>query len=154
MYADHETGDASHPQESGHVDLSKLTELKRILHEAKNFATVWDYFLTNFGEQPEFMKHGEPVREDELLQLVIREVCKGLFPDRDAILLRSRLIRIAEYKFVHGSLFLDDRLSGMLYFEDDHKGMMAVCWSANPPETKYARFTGRALFDSLRRSEN
>src|SRR5262245_45520178 len=136
------------------MDLSNLTELKRLLHEAKEFSTVWDYFLTHFGEQPGFMDHGEQVREDELLQLVVREVGKNLFPDRPAILLRSRLIRIAEFHFVHGTLTLDDRLSGMIYFEDVHKGMMAVCWSLDPPETKYVRFTGRALFDSLRRSAN
>ena len=52
-------------------------------------------------------------------------------------------MRIAEHQFVHGTIFLDDRLSGMLYFEDINKGMMAVCWSINPPETKYVRFTGR-----------
>jgi hypothetical protein len=136
------------------MDLANLTELKRLLHEAKQFSTVWDYFLTNFGEQPGFLDHGEPVPEDELLQVVVKEVCKGLFPDRPAILLRSRLIRIAEHHFVHGTMFLDDRLSGMLYFEDVHKGLMAVCWSLDPPETKYVRFTGRALFDSLKRSDN
>jgi hypothetical protein len=136
------------------MDLSGLAELKRLLHEAKEFSTVWDYFLTNFGERPEFMEHGDPVPEDELLLLVVKEVCKSLFPQRPAILIRSRLIRIAEQHFVHGTMFLDDRLSGMLYFEDDHKGMMAVCWSSQPPETKYVRFTGRALFDALKRSEN
>lgn len=136
------------------MDLSGLAELKRLLHEAKEFSSVWDHFLTNFGEQPGFLDHGDRVGEDELLQLVLKEVCKSLFPDRPAIVIRSRLIRIAEHHFVHGTMFLDDRLSGMIYFEDVHKGMMAVCWSLAPPETKYVRFTGRALFDSLKRSAN
>lgn len=135
-------------------DVSKLAEVKRLLHEAKEFSKVWDYFLTHFGEQDEFMKLGEPVREDETLQMVVREVCKNLFPGRQAVLLVSRLVRIAEQEFVHGTILLDDRLSGMLYFEDVHKGLMAVCWSVEPPETKYVRFTGRALFDSLKRSSN
>jgi hypothetical protein len=136
------------------MDLSGLAELKRLLHEAKTFSTVWDYFLTNFGEQAEFMDHGELVAEDELLQVVVKEVCKSLFPERRAILIRSRLIRIAEHHFVHGTIFLDDQLSGMLYFEDVHKGMMAVCWTKELRETKYVRFTGWALFEALKRSDN
>jgi hypothetical protein len=136
------------------MDLSGLAEVKRLLHEATDFSTVWDYFLTNFGERAEFMKHGEQVAEDEVIQFVVREVCKGLFPGQLAVLIRSRLVRIAEHNFVHGTLFLDDRLSGMLYFEDIHKGMMAVCWSSDPPETKYVRFTGRPMFDALKRSTN
>ena len=135
------------------MDLSGLAELKRMLTEAKQFSTVWDHFLTHFGEVSAFMDLGEAVGEDELMQAVVKEVCKSLFPGRFAVVTRSRLIRIAEHHFVHGTIFLDDKLSGMMYFEDIHKGLMAVC-DPDSPETKYVRFTGWALFDALKRSQN
>jgi hypothetical protein len=113
---------------------------------------VWDYFLTHFAENPEFLRLGEPVGGDELLQQVIVAVCRSLFTQ--PALIQARLIRLPEHHFVHGTLYLDDRLSSLLYFEDIHKGMMAVLWSSQPPETKYLRFTGRALYDALNRSQN
>jgi hypothetical protein len=100
------------------------------------------------------MKEGVPVQDDELIQKVVAEVCRSMFTDQPMILIRARLIRIPEHHFVHGTMFLDERLSGIIYFEDLHKGMMAVLWSSDPPETKYVRFTGRALYEALSRSKN
>jgi hypothetical protein len=41
------------------MDLSLLNTLKKKLHDAEQFSDVWDYFMTNFGELPEFNALGQ-----------------------------------------------------------------------------------------------
>ena len=45
------------------MDLSGLELLKQKLIEATEFAPVWDYFMTHFGEQRAFMALGKRTRE-------------------------------------------------------------------------------------------
>jgi hypothetical protein len=134
------------------MDLSLLKTLKTKLHEAEQFSDVWDYFLTNFGEVPEFIALGQR-GSDPFLETVLAEVGKQLF-GREIHVTNMLLTRIPEYRFIHGTVFLEGKLTTALYFEEIHKGLLAVLWSSRPPETKFVRFTGRALYDAMNRSEN
>jgi hypothetical protein len=134
------------------MDLSLLSTLKRKLHEAKRFADVWDYFLTYFGEDPEFIALSQRAG-DPFLEGVLAVVGEQLF-GRPVELTDMLLTRIPEHGFIHGAVQLGGKPASEIYFEEIHKGVLAVIWSFSPPETKYVRFTGRALYDSLNRSDN
>jgi hypothetical protein len=134
------------------MDLSLLDTLKQKLHEAKQFSDVWDYFLTNFGEKAEFMKIGDRAR-NSFLEAAIAQVGEQLF-NRPVVISDFLLTRVPEHHFIHGTVRLENKLTSALYFDDIHKGMLCILWSSRPPETKFIRFTGQAMYDALKRSEN
>jgi hypothetical protein len=134
------------------MDLSLLNTLKKKLHDAEQFSDVWDYFMTNFGEVPEFIQLGQR-GSDPFLEMVLTEVGRQLF-GREVRITNMLLTRIPEYGFIHGTVALEGKLTTAMYFEEIHKGLLAVLWSNNPPETKFVRFTGRAMYDAMNRSSN
>jgi hypothetical protein len=134
------------------MDLTLLETLKQKMHEAKAFSEVWDYFLTNFGEKPEFIALGQRAT-DPFLERVLSTVGEQLFQKPVAVT-DMLLTRIPEHGFIHGTVRLEGKPTSAIYFEGLHKGLLAVLWSLSPPETKFVRFTGRALYDKLERSDN
>ncbi len=129
-----------------------MAKLKTKLHEAQTFSDVWDFFLTHFGEKREFIALGER-GSDPFLETVLAQVGEQLF-GRPIRITDMMLTRLPGHGFIHGTVFIEGRLTSAIYFEEIHKGMLAVLWSLDPPETKFVRFTGRALYDALNRSSN
>jgi hypothetical protein len=125
------------------MDLSLLATLKDKLATASDFSEVQRYFLDHFGEDPEFMKLGEKARHP-FLEAVFAQIGQQLFRS-PAALMELLLIRLPEHHFIHGSCVLNGRLSQVIYFEDVQLGLLTVLASLTPPETKYARFSGRAM---------
>jgi hypothetical protein len=134
------------------MDLSKLATLKTKLLSAKNFGEVTGYFLDHFGDDPAFLKLGEPIT-DEFLEQVLGQVAGQLF-HKAVVIHGLRLVRLPEHEFVHGGFGVEGKIGTLLYFEDERKGLIAIAWSLSPPETKYARFTGRPVPQSWLRSDN
>jgi hypothetical protein len=60
------------------MDLTLLGTLKERLNNATRFGEVLDYFLTYFGENPEFIKLGQRV-QDPFLEAVLAQVGGQLF---------------------------------------------------------------------------
>jgi hypothetical protein len=134
------------------MDLSKLATLKAKLLTAKHFGEVTGYFLDHFGDHPAFIKLGEPTT-DEFLEQVLEQVAGELF-HRPVVVRDLRLVRLPEHEFVHGGFCVEGKVGTLIYFEDARKGLIAVAWSLAPPETKYARFSGRPVPSSWLRSDN
>ncbi len=134
------------------MDLSRLATLKAKLLAAQNFGEILGYFLDHFGDHPEFMDLGEPA-SDEFLEQALAQVAAQLF--QKAVPIRDvRLVRLPEHEFVHGGFLVEGKVGTLIYFEDIHKGLISVAWSLSPPQTKYARFTGRPALNSWLRSDN
>jgi hypothetical protein len=53
------------------------------------------------------------------------------------------LVRLPEYHFIHGTAFMEGKLTAVIYFEDAHIGLIALSWSLT--ETKFSRFRGSSL---------
>ncbi len=134
------------------MDLSKLATLKAKLLTAKNFGEVTGYFLDHFGDHPAFIELGEPT-SDEFLVQVLAEVASQLF-HKTVAMHDVRLVRLPDHGFVHGGFMVQGKVGTLIYFEDVCKGLISFAWSLAPPETKYARFTGRPVPNSWLRSDN
>jgi hypothetical protein len=134
------------------VDLTKLATLKAKLLTAKNFGDVLGYFLDHFGDHPAFLDLGEPTTDEFLVQ-VLAQVAGQLF-GRSVAVRNIRLVRLPEHEFIHGGFSVEGKVGTLIYFEDQHQGLISVAWSLSPPETKYARFTGRPVPNSWLRSDN
>ena len=134
------------------MDLSWLAILKTKLMTAKNFGEVTGYFLDHFGDHPAFLDLGVPT-PDDFLEQVLTEVAGQLF--HKAVAIRDiRLVRLPDHEFVHGGFMVQGKVGTLIYFEDVRKGLISIAWSLSPPETKYARFSGRPVPDSWLRSDN
>src|SRR4051794_5566498 len=104
------------------MDLALLDTLKQKLHEATEFSDVWDYFLTNFGEQEEFIELGQRA-SDQFLEMVLAQVGQQLF-GKTIRVSNMLLTRIPEYHFIHGTVTLQGKVTSAIYFEDIHKGLL------------------------------
>jgi hypothetical protein len=125
------------------MDLSLLQTLKEKIATAKEFNDVWHYFFDHFGENPEFMKLGEPT-EHPFLEQVFIQVCARLFPSH-VVLTRMMFTRLAEQHFIHGGLTINGRLASVMYFEDVQIGMMIVAAPHPGANNDYVRFSGRLM---------
>ena len=135
------------------MNLSHLAKLKEQLVAATDFATVMEYFMTEFGDSVEFMDKGKAVR-NQRLEAILCEVSKEIFPDASALVLdRVTLVEIPAYHFTHGGLFVNGCVSTMIYFADLQMGMLAVAMSMSGP-TKFVRFSGKLLAPNLAASDN
>lgn len=135
------------------MNLSRLAQLKEKLVAATDFATVMDYFMTEFGDHAEFMDHGQCVR-DQRLEAILCEIGKQVFPKSPTVVLdQVRLVGIPAYHFTHGGLLMNGRISTMFYFSDVQMGLLAVAMSLAGP-TQLVRFSGKLLSPNLAASEN
>jgi hypothetical protein len=125
------------------MDPGTLATLKSRLVGDKSFSGVWDYFLTNFAENPAFMAEGART-EISFLQGLLQVVAGQLFPG-GAELDNLLTIRLGEHGFVHGGCTVNGRLLNFFYFEDIQTGMLAVVMGFSPPDTKMVRFSGRMM---------
>jgi len=124
------------------MDLSLLSVLKTKLVEGKTFAGVLDYFLTNFGEKPEFGAVGKRM-QSPFLEELLKQAAGQMFPEQRPIRMAGFLLtHIPEHKFLHGGALLNKGPATLLYFEEVQMGLVA--WAPVGP-TKFARFSGKAL---------
>jgi hypothetical protein len=121
------------------MKLEKLSQLKEKLQKETDLSKIWLYYMDEFGDRPEFIDVGEPVRQDFLLT-VITQVCQQIFgkpTNIDDIL----TIYIKEYQFYHAPFIANKHIGGVIFFEDINTGLIAVT-SATSKLAKYSRFTG------------
>ena len=135
------------------MNLKNLATLKEKLVSAGDFAEVMDYFMTEFGEQMEFLDKGTRVN-NEVLESILCEIGKQIFPNAPAVVLSHAIfVEIPVYHFTHGGLRLNGHLSTMFYFSDVQVGMLAVATSMTGP-TNFLRFSGKLLKPNLGVSDN
>jgi hypothetical protein len=125
------------------VDMSRLDTLKSQLLQATDFLPVFDYFMTHFGENPQFMTMGERTRH-AVVEATIAETFQRLYgtPLPAGQLL---LTLLPKQRFVHGGGFFDGKVVTVLYFDDLQMGLLAVAMPFGSSEIKLARFTGIAI---------
>jgi hypothetical protein len=123
------------------MDLSWLQELKVKLINDKNLLSIWGFFLDHLHNDPSFMDLGGAA-EHELLQDAVPRMCAQMYP-RPAMLCQMRLVRLADWQFIHGTVNLDGRVGGVLFFEDVQIGLLAVSDHFPSDETKCIRFSAQ-----------
>ena len=124
------------------MDLSLLATLKQKLQKEKRFSEVLDYFLTNFGEKPEFIALGQRI-EEPFLELVLEQVAKQLFKKGPTRIEQLLLTQLPGESFIHGGFMVNGHLGTVMYFEDVPIGLAVLSMLGG--QTHYARFTGRPM---------
>jgi hypothetical protein len=125
------------------MDLTQLAELKNKLVSATEYIKVWEFFLDQFGENPDFIALGDRVRHP-FLEAVLSRVAHQLFKsdiDWDNVFLTS----LPEHQFIHGGGPVKGGLINVMYFDDIHTGLMCAMMPTKMGEMKFVRFSGRKL---------
>jgi hypothetical protein len=125
------------------MDLSRLQELKQKLIHDKDLIPVWTFFLDHFGDDPDFIALGDAITHP-FLESVLAQVGMQMFP-QDALVSMSKLVRLADQQFIHGSANVAGRLGVVFYFEDVQVGMVVVSDPSAFDNAKMARFSGQML---------
>ena len=126
----------SRPQPS--FSLNKLKELQLRLDREKDLGKLWEFYLDRFADHPEFLEFGEPV-DHPFLKRIIPIISQKLFNADPHNML---LIKVSEYDFIHGSFWVKDKIGGVIYFEKNLKGLLAISGFNSSDNMQYSRFTG------------
>jgi hypothetical protein len=100
-------------------------------------------FFDIIDANPGFMSQGKSVQDPFLEKLVGQVLAQFIQPP--IMVDDSRLIKIEEYHFIHGSWIVNLRMIALIYFEDIAKGLIAM--PEDHPNMKYIRFTGQPILN-------
>jgi hypothetical protein len=122
------------------VDIARLNTLKLQLLQATDFMKVFEYFMTHFGENLQFMAMGKRTRH-AVIEAAVAQTFQRLYgqPLPAGQLL---LTLLPKQHFVHGGGFYGEKLVNVLYFDDLQMGLLAVATPFGASDIKLARFTG------------
>lgn len=121
------------------ADLQKLAQLKRLLVEATNFFDVYGYFMDHFGQTPELMTLGTPLRDPTFVGVL--EQLGSRVVGQKAKIERPLLLHWQEQKLIHGAFLLGDHVGSVFYFEDIEKGLAAFGSMESEGPSQLARFS-------------
>jgi len=134
------------------MDLTRLPELKQKLLYEQRLSVVWEFFLDHFAENLEFIAAGEEIRH-ALVEAIIAQIAEQLFAD-DGAVGNLLLARLSGPQFIHGGFSMGGRPGGVIYFEDDQVGLLAVAQGPGSDEVKFARFSGQQIKRFTEPSQN
>lgn len=117
---------------------AKLEVLRHKLLTEERFGEAWAYFLGDVAEDTDFIRAGralEPASTLSRYLLGLLSRASGEDPHR----IEALLVEMPQFRFVHGSCkFSEDRVGGLLWFEDLECGLAAIM-SLSSPTITYAR---------------
>jgi hypothetical protein len=121
------------------MKLDLLNQLKQKLSQEKELSSIWSFYMDNFADYQEFTNLGEPT-ENPLLEAAVTQICQQMY-GRQVAVRDLLLIRLADYKFVHGPFIIGGRIGGVIYFEEKQMGLVVVAELPPSQEVKYSRFS-------------
>lgn len=121
------------------LDRNKLITLRQMLVEATVFSDVYSYFMDNFGQSPELMTLGEPLRDTTFLEVL--ELIGSQLIGTKARISQPFLLHVPEHRFTHGVFRLGNHIASVLYFEDVKMGLAAFGGLESDGPSQFARFS-------------
>ena len=119
--------------------VNKLEQLKNILATAKDTSTIFEFFLTEFGENLEFMDGGTRSK-NEVLEAVLRSVGEEIFGKKGKVK-GLKLLNVPDTKFFHGLCEMGGQMATVIYFDDIGMGLVAIMMGPKLGQFTYARFS-------------
>ncbi len=103
--------------------VKRLNLLRQIMLNETNFSTIYTYFLDNLGDDPKFQTIGKTVKRPKLKNIVTKI---GKEVTGTGHITKLVLIKIPQYPFIHGPLFVDNCISNLFFFEDISVGLISI----------------------------
>lgn len=125
------------------MTLRKVLYLKRVLQSAADLKEPSDVFWNDLAPRPEFLTMGKLATDSRLVSIVEGAARKVLGGEPRASMLI--LIRIARYRFWHGTCDLGGYPAQVIYFDDIDCGLLTVVKNPVIGEILYMRFSALTL---------
>ena len=121
-------------------ELSRLTELRRLLMEEPDVEKVVRYFFDHLGDDPKLVDDSAPA-DHQALASILEQVGPRLVgaPDTTRVE-RLTTYRVLEQPFYHGGCLIAGHLVTFFYFDDIRTGALGAMSSLTGP-IHFARFT-------------
>ena len=113
-----------------------LERLKDIMLNETEFINTYTHYLDNFGEDREFKGICKTVKRPNLkaaMSTAGKQVTKG-----EGNIVHLMFVKLPGYPFLHATMFIDDRIATLIFFEDIGVGLMTI---ATPENTDFIRFS-------------
>ncbi len=126
------------------MDLELLANLKDQLLKAKEFHTVYTYFLDHFGNDRDFIALGTRIRHS-LLEDICAQILEQIFKREVKPESLFPLSHLPEHNFIHGGGMIHGHLVTVMYFDDVDAGMMGITPILGSIETRFIRFSPKGM---------
>jgi len=123
-----------------------MDTLKKILITEKNFRVIWDHFMTNFAENPTFLRKGKKAKHP-LVKKLLKLIGQQIFSGQDIQITHFMLLKVNKTKMVHGSFFMNNRIGMVFYCDDINMGLVAL--STSSEGGSIFRITGQMMDKDL-----
>ncbi|MBF0294780.1 MAG: hypothetical protein HQL96_06290 [Magnetococcales bacterium] len=120
--------------------VEKLGVLKNLLQTASDIADPFEYFMSHFGENLQFMKSSQDVVNEKLFE-VIKVISIKHF--KYELRLEHCMFRQSPLapRLIHGVCEVPNKIIVLFYAEELGQGMMSMVDYSEPRRVNYYRFT-------------
>lgn len=115
----------------------KLKHLESILKDGDDFAEIFDYFLTNFAEQPAFTQQSKKFKSP-LIKELVSQASAQIFNKIPIQITNLLLLNHEKLGIVHGAGWVEAKLFNVFYCKRLNKGLLVITTGQG---TQMARIT-------------
>lgn len=115
----------------------KLKHLENILKDGDDFAEIFDYFLTNFAEQPAFTQQSKKFKSP-LIKELVSQASAQIFNKIPIQITNLLLLNHEKLGIVHGAGWVEAKLFNVFYCKRLNKGLLVITTGQG---TQMARIT-------------
>jgi hypothetical protein len=104
----------------------EIKAMQDILVNEQNFSKIWDYFMSNFAENPRFMKYCKKTKHPSIKEMLVAIGEKHMFPNQKILITHLFLLKAKRTKLIHGPFVINNCPGMVFYFDDIQKGLITV----------------------------
>ncbi|MBF0451042.1 MAG: hypothetical protein HQK75_10090 [Candidatus Magnetomorum sp.] len=120
----------------------EINTFKNVLASETNFSKIWDYFMTNLGENPAFLRHGKKAKHP-MVKKLLSIAGKKMFAGQEFKITNLMLQKVKNTKMVHGPFFINNKIGLVVYCDDINMGLIAI--SSGHDRAEFYRITSQML---------
>ncbi|MBF0179921.1 MAG: hypothetical protein HQM03_07840 [Magnetococcales bacterium] len=118
----------------------KFGALKNLLQTASDIADPFEYFMSNFGENLNFMKSSQEIVNERLFEVIKVISIKHFKYELSAERCMFRQSPLAP-RLIHGVCEVPNKIIVLFFVEDLGQGMLSMVDYSDPRRVNYYRFT-------------
>ena len=115
----------------------KFKHLENILKESDDFSEIFDYFLTNFAEQPAFTQQSKKFKSP-LIKELVSQASAQIFNKIPIQITNLLLLNHERFGIIHGAGWVEAKLFNVFYCKRINKGLLVITTGKS---TEMARIT-------------